>query len=349
MTETSSECNTFAIDKNFFHKQIVKLQTPVIEQFDFVVRSYVLFHVVSILLAFIELVALGILFPTYTHTSLFSIVLSLFFLTMFSFLILRLFFSSRKSEQLFDLSEQYILACREIINYREGTPDHHLCMTSATYKLIHLFEGKETKLYPPPYFLDMFTQSIEKLSCFLHWEDTFRFKEHLYQSAIEEHLKLIKCEPTSLEYHAALANAFVMLSTHYSSPLQHEYPEEYGWVFFSSFQDELEEKFKLSAEKAMEEFRILNEYAPDDPWIHMQLAYSYRDLQMPQEEIQEYETLIKLCPDDIDSLYKLGSLYFQTGNNAKGLRIYQSLKAKDFQKAEHLIGLYGQSRLDLYD
>jgi len=95
------------------------------------------------------------------------------------------------------------------------------------------------------------------------------------------------------------------------------------------------------AERAIEEFKVLNDYAPNDPWVHAQLAYSYHDLQMPKEEIKEYETILKLNPGDRDTLYKLGLLYFQEGMNAQGLRIYEELKRSHYKKAESLMENYG--------
>lgn len=62
---------------------------------------------------------------------------------------------------------------------------------------------------------------------------------------------------------------------------------------------------------------------------------------MPKEEIKEYETILHLCPDDKETLFKLGKLYFQQGLNAKGLQIYEALKKSHYKKAEGLIAFYG--------
>ena len=99
MTNINVEPQNFVVDRSFFHKQVAKLHPPVEEQFEFIVRSYVLFHSIFALLLILEVTTLLTLFPAYTHSSVFSITLSLFFLTVFSYLILRLFFSSRKTEQ----------------------------------------------------------------------------------------------------------------------------------------------------------------------------------------------------------------------------------------------------------
>ena len=43
---------------------------------------------------------------------------------------------------------------------------------------------------------------------------------------------------------------------------------------------------------------------------------------MHKEEITEYETILKLCPEDKQILFRLGILCFQQGENALGLQIY---------------------------
>jgi tetratricopeptide (TPR) repeat protein len=144
-----------------------------------------------------------------------------------------------------------------------------------------------------------------------------------------------------LEAHANLANAYVMLSGLYADSKQDDCSEEIFWFPNSKYLPEMKRKFREAAERAMEEFKILNDYAPQDPWVHAQLAYSYHDLQMVQEEIKEYETILKLCPDDKETMYKLGVLYFQQGQNAKGLRMYEELKKLHYKKAETLIKYYG--------
>ena len=62
---------------------------------------------------------------------------------------------------------------------------------------------------------------------------------------------------------------------------------------------------------------------------------------MPEEEIREYETILQLCPDDKETLFKLGKLYFEQGQNAKGLQVYENLKHSHYTKAESLIHFYG--------
>ena len=105
--------------------------------------------------------------------------------------------------------------------------------------------------------------------------------------------------------------------------------------------EDIQEKFFVTARRATEEFKILNEYAPGNVWVHSQLAYSYHDLQMPMEEIREYEIVLKLKPNEANTMMKLGILYFQQGMNAKGLQVYEQLRKVDLKKSKKLIKFYG--------
>jgi tetratricopeptide (TPR) repeat protein len=106
------------------------------------------------------------------------------------------------------------------------------------------------------------------------------------------------------------------------------------------------EKFKLSAFRAIEELRILDAYAPNDPWVHSQLAAVYQDLGMIDKEIQEYEAILKLSPKDHDILFRLGVLYFSQGRNAQALNLYEKLKDLKESKAEELLSYYGAAFFD---
>jgi hypothetical protein len=191
------------------------------------------------------------------------------------------------------------------------------------------------------YWLPFLTSAFEKVSCWFYWKDVHLMKELLLQACIEEHIKLVRLEPTDLEAHAGLANAYVMLSGLYVDPRTVEGLDDDRWVPPNKYNETFKQKFRTTAKLAIEEFKILSDYAPHDPWVHAQLAYSYRDLQMPIEEIKEYEIILQLCPDDKETSFKLGKLYFAQGLNAKGLQIYETLKKSNYKKAENLMHFYG--------
>ena len=102
----------------------------------------------------------------------------------------------------------------------------------------------------------------------------------------------------------------------------------------------MEEKFQTAAQRGVAELKIIEEYAPNDTWVHAQLAVLYRDLKLPALEIQEYETLAKMTNNDKEILFRLGLLYFEHGLNTKGLRIYEILKKSAHPQADALISFY---------
>ncbi len=115
---------------------------------------------------------------------------------------------------------------------------------------------------------------------------------------------------------------------------------EMVWVPPDYFSEETQQKFTSAAERAIEEFKILDDYAPNDQWVHAQLASLYHDIGLPEQEILEFEKMLKIAPQDRQILFRLGVLYFQQGYNAKGLRVYEQLKKSKDKKADELISYY---------
>lgn len=325
-----------------YREQVGNHCNQLIHKFRTALRKHVGIYTLFGMAAFIELVALVTLLPFLIRTSVMAIGLAVLFLTGFSYFIVRLYLQTKKPEQLLDLRDEFIQACKDLLFYQEGIPDHHLSLANATSRLAGLLHQHEYTFYSPPASLAPLTPFLEKLGCWCHWEDVLVMRELLLEYAIDELIKVVRIEPTNLDVHAALANAYVMLSSLYVDPT-HDTQLFDRWVPASRYSDEIEEQFRLTAQRAIEEFKILSSYAPDDPWVHEQLAYSYRDLQMPQEEIQEYETILRLRPDDIDTLFQLGVRYFQCGETAKGLEVYEALRHHGHEKANDLLQFYGAS------
>ena len=332
----------FQLDVVFFNQQINHVIEPLIPQFDRLLRSDILFNFLFLTIGIIELVSFLFFLPFLMQSSLMAIGLALFFLTLFSYYILRVYFRNKRPEQMHYLVNRFITACQVLLNYQQGVPEHHLALANACFKLAKCLEGKETRLYPVPRWLGFLNKPLEQISSWWHWEDVHTIREILLQKSIQEHIELVKCEPTGMEAHTALANAYVMLSGLYVNEEKiEEHPENDHWIPPKFRTPLMEKKFRQTAERAVEEFKIIGDYAPNDPWVHSQLAYSYRDLKMPQQEIKEYEMLLRLIPDDKDTLYKLGVLYFQQGREADGLQIYEKIKRTHIKKAEGLIRHYG--------
>lgn len=333
--------DSFQINSVFFNEQINRAIDKSISQFDRIIKKYVYFSLVFLFSITIEICSLVFFLPFLVKSSLLAFSLALIFLTSFSYLIVRLYLKTKKPEQLLEVKDDFINALKKTFNFRE-IPEHHLAIANACLKYASALQGKEQNYYRSSLgWLQTMIPIIEKLGSFWHWHDVFEMRELLLYQTVEEHIQLVKYAPTDLEVHAGLANAYVTLSTLYVKFDHEEKGEDFPWGMSEDQIQILEKKFRATAERAIEEFKILSDFAPNDSWVQTQLAYSYHDLGMPEEEIKAYETILTVCPNDKDTLYKLGVLYFQQGHNAKGLQIYEKLKKSNYKKAELLISHYG--------
>lgn len=319
----------------------VSVHKDFLKKIQFYLKQYTIFNITFISLAVFEVICCLIFFNLLTRSSLLAITLAVFLMTLFSYFILKIYFQSKKPQF-------FISSCKELLNqlanqnqHAVTSFEHHLFTASSLTRIANALKDFEYTFYSPIKSLDSLRLTFEKLGCWLHWHDIHLLKEWLYQQVVETYIKLIKEQPDHLQLHVALANTYVMFSTIYATPQKQDPYEEEKWVAPEKFTQEMRAKFTDCAERAIEEFKILNDYNPDDPWVYTQLAYSYHDLQMPHEEIKAYEKIATLIPHDVDTIYKLGILYFQQGQTAKGLKIYERLKASRPQKAASLIKYYG--------
>lgn len=301
-------------------------------------RSYLLFNLFFLILIISEIAYFIFNLTFLIHTYVLAIYLALIFATIFSYFTFRLYLQTKKAEKQIELKNNFIEACRVSISEEEN---EHITIAQACCKLASELHGMEYSVFACPGWLHSLNSTIEKISCWIHWQDIHFMKEVFLKACVDEYIQNVRKEPTSLDAHAGLANAYVMLSGLYVDPRTIEGLDDDHWIPPNKFNEQFKNKFRSTAERAIEEFKILSDYAPHDPWVHAQLAYSYRDLQMPKEEIKEYETILRLCPDDKETLLKLGKLYFEQGLNAKGLQVYEILRDSNYIKAESLIHYYG--------
>lgn len=331
----------FTFNNDLFLAELSKVIGSLLPRLDKVVKSYVLFNILFLFLLTLEIFFLCGFFGLLVQSSLVAVGLSLIFLTVFAYFILKIYLLAKKPEQFEDFVDRYTRGAESLLKYREGMPEHHFAMANAYNRMAASLHRREYGFFKPPLFLDVLAPTLEKLSCFLFWNDFHLMKELVLKKAIEQHLLLVRSEPTNLDVHASLANAYITLSSLYVDPRMTEEYDSDIWIPKNKYTPLFVEKFKEEAVKAIEEFKILESYAPNDPWVHTQLGLCYHDLNMPQEEIKEWEAIIKLCPDDKEGLFRLGKLYFSQGMNAKGLRIYEELQLSNYKKAEELIKHYG--------
>lgn len=268
--------------------------------------------------------------------------LSCFFLTLFVFIVIRLHFLSKKSEVFERLTEQFLSSVEESLLPKKTNVGQRLCYrASGATELAIFLQNLEYSLLSDLFSFLPPSNFIQKLSCFCFWKDLFLFRENLLQQAIDAHIKLVQSDPTATKVHVSLAAAYVSLSGLYADPRKYPDFDTNCWIPEARYDQAVQDKFCLTAKRAIEEFKILNEYAPESAWVYSQLAYSYHDLQMPLEEIQAYEMVLQLQPNDTDTMAKLGERYFRQGLNVKGLQIYDQLRALDIKKAENIIKYYG--------
>ncbi|OJU80636.1 MAG: hypothetical protein BGO10_02330 [Chlamydia sp. 32-24] len=333
--------NYFQINEEKAAPDITTIIEEKIHFFQKRMKLYSLYHYLFLFIGIFEITLITVFSSFFFKSAFIALVVALFFLTFFSYFITRLYVENKKPLQIQQGVDDFLENYEHFINHEINSPEYFLAMANVCCKLADSLCSVEYLFYNFPKKIPFFKKFVERISFWLHWEEVFLFKEHLLKKAVAFHLEVIKLFPTQLKYHAGLANCYVMLSGLYADPRKIDGLEEIDWIPPDRYNKQIEKKFQETAKKAIEEFKILSEYAPNDPWVHEQLAFSYHDLQMYEEEIQEYETINRLKPDDLEALFKLGVLYFKLGKNAKGLQIYEKLKKYRYSKAEQLITFYG--------
>ena len=323
--------SSLPFDTAQFESHLPQMYRVILNSFRRIAQNYVSFNIIF----FCLITLAGVFFLTlmsFLSKPIFALSLGALFLSCFSYFLLLFYFQAKKPEQLMHLKEQFIQSCRRHISLPSGEAQHHLSIANALTNLSCYLQGFESNFYKTPTLLAPISQAISRFATYCYWEDVFKMQDILLHTAIEEHLIQIRATPTDLEVHASLANTYIFLSKLHKNLLENERKK---------YRASSTEEFRLAARLAIEEFKILNDYAPHDPWVHEQLAAGYKNLNMPKEETSEIEILLKLKPQDKEILFRLGILCFQQGHNAKGLQIYEELKQSNYKKASDLISSYG--------
>lgn len=329
MSINSQEQQVYRYNQLYFQKKAQKNNKDTIEELKKIIKSFFLFNSSFFIIFIFQVLLFAVLFSLMRSSAILAMILAGIFLTSFTYFVLLFYFQSKKPDLLFSLKNRFITVCKRSLNVPTASAEFHLTVAAAAVKLSENLAENEAAILKLPKFLRF---SNKLLSYFLKG-DLFKFKESLLTAAIEEHLNQIKITPTDLEIHASMANIYTNLSALYLEAQK----------LFSSKNTKmlLKNKYESCLSATIEEFKILNDYAPNDPWIHLQLAQSYKKLNLKKEEIKEYETILKLCPNDNNILYKLGALYFETNRNSKGLRVYEELKSRSFKDTNKLLSYYG--------
>lgn len=326
-------------ESHLFEKKITSYVSSLLVEFKKITRFYVLFHLFFALLAFAELFSFVVFFSFWIHSAAIAFLIASFLLGGFSYFVLLSYFQTKKPGQLYELCQTFLTGCHE--NLREN---EHLSITHAIYRAVQYLDRMEGDYYALPFAWETFNTLLKKFSIYCHWRDVLKMKELLLFEAISEHHQLIKKEPTDLEAHAALAEGYLKLAALYKEPVSKEGELAPPWIPPHYTAEPMQAKLKQACERAIEEFKIIEAYVPQDPWVHAQLASVYHDAGESEKEIAEYETMLRLSPQDRNVMFYLGVLYFQQGRTAQGLQMYEHLTKLRDDNAPALLSYY-----DAYD
>lgn len=320
--------------KTSYHRQVYLFSKKFIEDFQSSSKFFLRFNVFFIVAIFIESIVCILALKYYSDSILIAFYIAFFILTFFSYLILFFYFHTKKPDQFLVYKDQFLRSCRSCLNIAPGQIEHHLSICSAISYLM-----KDLKLPP-------FSNFFKKISKKLQDEDIFLLKEVLLIASKDELLKQIQNTPIDIEIHASLATTYVNLSSLYKE-------QQNANILWKQRKKQklklLKRKFKVSIKRAIEEFQILNDLAPKDPWVHAQLAKSYQELGMIEDEMKQYEQILQLRPNDLEVLFQCASCYFKLGYSAKGLEAYEKLKNAHFVKAKNLLSHYGKENLKIQE
>ncbi len=315
-----------------FDQSVTRLVSEAVARFSAITRNFAFFHIGFFLLGATELFSLLFFFPFFAKSSLVAYCLAAVFLTAFSYFVLRFYLQVRKPEQFLQLKDAFIQSSKEQFSSEAAL--------QAVYRLLEKLEGQEYQYYSLPKGLDAIRPLMEKFSLWCHFDDVFQMKELLHGYCIKRLVEEVKEKPTDPQSHAQLGGALIALYKLYIDPRKIGKTVPYPFILSKYASEEMTGKFKNIARRAIEEFKIIDSYAPSDPWVYAQLAAIYHDLEESEKEIAAYEMLLRISPQERILAYRLGILYFQKGRTADGLKIYDQLSKLKDAKAEELIRFY---------
>jgi tetratricopeptide (TPR) repeat protein len=285
-----------------------------LRDFKQVVRLYLFFHSLFIGILAIE-VSLFFTFLVVSPRSLeMGMSLAAFVLTTFTYMVLLFYMQTKKPLQLKSVEKKFMHGCEHTLPPTMNTNDYHLFLAHAAFRLATTIDAHTDIFDALPFSLRI---PLVKLSERLHRPDVFFMKKQLLRASIDHHLSLLKHQPTNIEVHGSLANTYLAFAQINKNSISTE-----------------------AVKRAIEEFLIIDHFAPNSPWVQAKLANCYHLIKENHKECACYEAILKLNPNDKDILFRLGVLYFEQHLFAKGLEIYDHLRKFQPQKAEELIGFY---------
>lgn len=310
------------MDKQSLQQNLSSLALATAASFKALLHSIALFHALFLGLIVGEVLLIALFFSLLVQSALVAISVALLVLTIFCYLVLRLWVYTKKKQDAEQLSEAFQESIRRLSGAQGPSFEASLTLSQAMLTLSETLKKETKELTFSSSWLKFLRPLTGSLYQRLIRDDRLFIQEQIFERMTQLWLAFIRQEPTHLEAHAHLASHLITYSQLFAHSKKHE------------------ARFKALVQRAAEEFKILNDYAPSDVWVHTQLAYTYHDLGMKEEEIKEYEAILALQPQDSETLFKLGVLYFQQGSTSKALSLYEELKKHCPQKSQQLINFY---------
>ena len=305
-----------------------------LREFQGLTRRYAFFHGIFLTVFVMELLSLLIFMQFMYKSVVFAVVVGLTFLTVFTYFVLRFYFQTKKPEQFVSLRNKFLGEVLGNVETQKWSSEKLLPI----YELLQKLQGQESQYYCLPSFLQTLSPLVEKFSVWCHWEDVQWMKETLHLHALRKLFDYVKKHPTDIELHRTLAASYILLYQIYQMPKVSSTFDSFIERQYGS--PEMKEKFEKAAYSAIEELKVVMNYAPHDAWALSQMGKVYHDLGLFQEEKKIYETLLVLKPQDNEIHFRLGKLYFELGLMAQGLHLYQELQQRKDPKAHELIQHY---------
>jgi tetratricopeptide (TPR) repeat protein len=336
---TPKQTNRFAFS-SLFEEKMEQLAAQAVAQFKKIVRYYALFHLLFCLAMAGQVLAFLLFISFFSKSWLLAVSLGSIFLTGFSYSVLLFYFQAKKPEQFSELKDIYLNALKSQFDPSQDSVEYRLSTAHALFRLLQLLDGQEFQFYNLASRFETLAVLMRKFSMWCHWKDLFKVKETLLFSCVTEYVELIKIQPTDLEVHASLATAYLSLSRLYRDPRELGKLGPTDWVPKDYFSTEMTDKFHKATQRALEQFKIIDHYAPNDPWVHAQLAAIYHELGQHELEIEQYKIMLRISPENTELLFRYGTLQFQLGKNWEGLKTYEQLRRSQSPKAAELIQFF---------
>lgn len=301
-------------------------------------RFYSFFHIGFITFLCLQLLAFLLFFSYFSQSLIAACGLALFFLTVFSYLVLLFFFQAKKPQQLLAICSRFEEICSIAFPFPKEQPDFLLSRAHAFQEFAFFLTEQELDFYDPLIPIASLRPLIQKFTIWVHWKNFHQMKELLLEKTVRSLIAAVKVLPTDEEIHATLAVGYINLCKLYVHPkkLHSSLP----WISPEYSSSSMKDSFSFYAQKAIEECKILQDLQPKNPWVLAHLAEIYHLQEKTQEEIHSCEELLSLTPNNTDLLFQLGVLYFQEGQPGKGLQIYKQLQEDCVDKAQRLIEYY---------